>query len=337
MTPILFLLLAASPQLKPVHKGPAAKAQVAQGAAGANTANNRFLKFLLGAKEVSVHMALHRQDRPTDGQADLTLQRPGDLFYHLTWGPEDYTYTVHNGQAMEIDKGIKLYDEYPVASIQPPEANGSAWVATCFPQPFASEDVQLTEKSVDANGHLLKWGTSDDNGVLTIITFTDYKTNETQPDAKFTLKAPIGYSCYEVQRLAPPVQIGRELPDVSVTKPSGGTGSIKEMLAGKPTFIAVLDPKSEPSVDSVKVLQQVKGLPVMIVSTGSASGLNAGPLPVYSAGPELVSAWRVNLTPLFYVIDAKGKVTNVWYGFNKDAPNIFATEISDAVSEVTGS
>ena len=109
MGPILLAALLLSPQAKPVPKGPGAKAEIQKQAQEShNEGANQFILFIRSIKTLSVHLSLHRPDRPTDGQADLILARPGKLFYHLTWGPEDYTFAIFNGDAIEIDKGIKL-------------------------------------------------------------------------------------------------------------------------------------------------------------------------------------------------------------------------------------
>ena len=339
MSPILLLLLVPPQAMKPVPKGPNAKATMQKQVPKASGATNRFLTFVRSNKELSVHMTLHRPDRQVDGQADLILQQPDKLFYHITWGPEEYTYVIRGGQATEVDKSVKLYDEYPLLTLQPPEANGSPWIDTCFPVPFVSDQITLPEKSVDESGHLIKFGFADEHGIVTTLTFTDYKTNQEQPESKFALVPPSGFTAYAVQRLAPPVSIGEPLPDISLSSTHGESRSLKQILGGKPALIAVLDPKSEPSVGSLSVLRGIKGVPVIVVNTASsAGGLDAGSLPEYlSQKGEMSSEWRVGLAPLFYMVDASGKVTNVWYGFDRDAPDKFATEINDAVSEVTGS
>lgn len=336
---MLLALLITTPQTKivPRHEIPkvAKKPQQPQG-----NGANRFILFVRGAKTLSVHMSLHRPDRPTDGQADLILARPAKLSYHLTWGPEDYTYTIYNGQGMEVDRGIKLYDEYPVPGWQPPEANGSPWVDSCFPVPFVDESLLVPSSSVDADGHLSAFAfTAGDPPVKTIVKFSDYKTDFPVSDAQFMLKPPVGFSAYSVDTPVPPRAIGQTLPSATLVDEGGRSSSLDQLLAGKPTLIAVLDPESQPSLNSISVVKTVKNVKVIVVSTGASSkGISAGSLPVfYDPKAGLANAWKIGATPMFYLVDGKGKITNVWYGFDKDKSGRFATQISDAVSDLSSS
>ena len=64
--------------------------------------------------------------------------------------------------------------------------------------------------------------------------------------------------------------------------------------------------------------------------------MKAGSLPVfYDPKGAIGTAWRVGATPMFYVLDGKGKITNVWYGFDKNNAGKFATQVSDAVSDLS--
>jgi hypothetical protein len=339
MGPILLALLLTSPQAKPVPKGPGAKAAMQRQVQETHNEDaNRFLMFVRSIKTLSVHMSLHRPDRPTDGEADLVLARPGKLFYHLTWGPEDYTFAILNGQAIEIDRGIKLYDTYPSPGWQPPEANGSDWVDSCFPMPFVNESDLVPKGSVDAESHLTTLNFSEgDPPVKTTLKFSDYKTNFDIPDSKFAVKPPAGFSAYSVDRLVPPHSIGEVLPPASLADGSGRSVTLGGLLHGKPGLIAIVDPESEISLGSLAVVKKVKGIKVLLVNLNPAvKGFRAGSIPVlHDPQGKIGTDWRVGATPMFYLVDGKGKITNVWYGFDRNKADRFATQISDAVGDMS--
>src|SRR5689334_9790315 len=68
-----------------------------------SAANNKFRKFLASAKTLSVQMEIKQAGNPVIGHAEFVIARPGNLYYHLIWGKDDYTYTILNGHATEID------------------------------------------------------------------------------------------------------------------------------------------------------------------------------------------------------------------------------------------
>lgn len=331
---MLLALLITSPQSKVAPRTGHAKPQQQLPGNGAN----RFILFVRGAKTLSVHIDLHRPDRPTDGQADLILARPGKLFFHVSWGTEDYTYTVLNGEATEVDRGVKAYDEYPTPGWQAPQANASTWVDSCFPVPFIDESILVPNGNVDGQGHLSAFAFKDgDPPVQTTLKFSDYKTDFAVLDSKFVLKPPAGFSAYSVDTLVPPKAIGETLPPLMLSGGTGRSESLETLLGGKPALIALLDPDSQPSQNALAVIEKVKDIKILLVSTApSAKGIRARSLPVfYDPKGAIGTTWHVGATPLIYVLDGKGKITNVWYGFDKNNAGKFATRISDAVSDLS--
>src|SRR5258708_2490251 len=72
-------------------------------------ANNKFRKLMNGAKTMSVQLEIKQIGNPVVGHAVLILDQAHKLYYHLSWGNDDYTFTILNGEAIEIDKGQRLY------------------------------------------------------------------------------------------------------------------------------------------------------------------------------------------------------------------------------------
>src|SRR4051812_38914949 len=68
-----------------------------------SAANNKFRKFLDGAKTLSVQIEVKQDGVPDVGHAVFILSRPGNLYYHFKWGKNEYTYAIDHGKATEID------------------------------------------------------------------------------------------------------------------------------------------------------------------------------------------------------------------------------------------
>src|SRR5690242_3909296 len=62
-------------------------------------ANAKFRKMVAAAKTLSVQMTLRQVGSPAIGHAVLTISRPDKVYYHLSWGKDDYTFTILNGKA----------------------------------------------------------------------------------------------------------------------------------------------------------------------------------------------------------------------------------------------
>lgn len=300
-------------------------------------ANTKFRKLVSGAKTISVEMTIKQNGNPVPGQAVLILERPDRLYYHISWGPDTYTYTILDGHATEVDLANKVYDEYDVPHWTAPEANGSDWMSSFFPSVFVNESLLLPPNCFDDAGHVVHYaiGSSDDGQLKkNVISFENYKFNQTVPLSRFRQTIPAGLSVYGTPRPAPPYQIGERLPNIKIAGSSGKT-ELLHVLGDKSALIACLDPYSPPSVASIKVLENLKGTPVIVLNSNPKTHLAAGKIPVYhSASGDLLDAVRAPMAPLFYLVDGKGKVRNVWYGFDRGNPSKFADELSAAVANV---
>ena len=319
-----FLLASATPQK---DKGPG---QDPAWLARRSAANTKFRKMIDAANTLSVDMDIKQIGNPVDGHAVLVLKRPNKLYYHMQWGNAAYTYTILNGQATEVDLGTKTYDEYAVPGWTAPEANGSDWVGSFFPTVFVTSELLLPPDCFDEQGHVTHYaiGSGDEVTEKNSITFSNYRMNEPVSDSKFKQTVPVGLSVYGTPRPAPPIQINGKLPDVKLNK-----GTLVEAIGGSHALIALLDPSSAPCVASLKVLKNVKGTKVIVLNANSkGSGLLAGSLRTYyDPSGNLEDALRAPMTPLYYFVDGKGKVLNVWYGFDRDNPKKFADQITAAI------
>jgi hypothetical protein len=343
MGPLLVGLLLARGQGQPVPKGKNAGAQLTQDQEFAKAkalANNKFRKLMTDAKTLSVDFEVHQAGNPVPGHGNLTLVKPYKLYYHLVWGPEDYTYTIHNGMATEIDKNNKVYDEYGVPGWFAPEANGSDWMSSYFPAVFISDQVLLPPNCFDASGHVAKYGIASGDQEApkrNVLTFSNYKFDAAVPDSKFTVPVPAGLSAFSTPRNAPPLQIGEALPNLHLIDSSGRPQDLIRALGGKPALVALLDQHCSPSMASIPLLKETKGVPVIVLNGGGGKGLNTAPLTSYfDPAGTIPHALRAPMTPLYYLVDGTGKITNVWYGYDRDDPSKFSKQISEAVAEMHG-
>jgi hypothetical protein len=305
-----------------------------------SAANNKFRKLLSNAKTLSVQMDINQVGNPVVGHAVLELKRPDSLYFHLAFGSDEYTYTILNGQATEVDLGNKVYDEYAVPRWSAPQANGSDWVGSFFPTVFVDDGVVLPTDCFDDQGHVIQYaiGSGDTNDTKrNAITFKNYKVNEPIPDAKFKLAVPTGVSVFSTPRPAPPFQIGEVLPNVAIFGPNGKSVHLVQVIGGKHSILALLDPESLPCRASIGVLKKVKGVGVIVLNAEpKGAGLKSG-LPTYhDPAGRLANALRAPMMPLYYLVDSGGKVIAEWYGFDRHHPEKFADQLSATIAKLHG-
>lgn len=332
---LIAAFLISRPNLNPrIQEDPKEKAKNA-------AANNKFRKLIDSSNTLSVQIEITQKGNPALGHAELILKRPDKLYYHLDWGKAQYTYTVLNGEGTEVDQLNKVYDEYAVPGWTQPAANGSDWMVSYFPTPFVSEKNVLPARFFDDEGHLLHYsiGSGDQSDFTTnTLQFTNYVVNSDVPDSKFKLTVPAGYSVYGTPRPAPPFRIGATIPDIELSSTAGRRTKLLQATNRKPALLAYLDPTSEPCVASISVLRHMKGVSAIILDASSnGAGFKSSRMPVYfDPKGGLDSSLRAPMTPLFYLIDGKCKVLNVWYGFDRDQPEKFSGQLADAVKNMHG-
>jgi hypothetical protein len=300
-------------------------------------ANRRFRDFVGAQKSLAVHMTFHRKDVPVDGKADLILLSPDKLYYHFVWGRDEYTYAVSGGRATEVDRGGRLYDEYPVPYAGAPEASGSPWVGAFFPSAFIDPNVTLPAKAIDAGGKITHYTVNVGNPAVAVnISFSDYKTGVVVPDSKFQVSPPAGFVAYSTQRVPATLPIGQKLPNVQLS--SAGTKSstkLVDALNGKPTLVAVFGPDSDPGRASLPALVELGSTRVVILNlAATGEGIEGGTIPIfYDPQGKLAGALRAYRSPTFYLVDGSGTITNTWYGFAKSKQDLFISQVKQAVSE----
>jgi len=300
-----------------------------------SAANNKFRKWFSTARTLSVDITINQVGNPVPGKATLVLERPDKLFYNLKWAKDDYTYTIDNGVATEVDLGQKSYEVYDVPGWSPPEANGSDWVTSFFPNYFVDDKILLPPDCFDSEGRVSHYaiGSGTDTGFhKNTVTFANYKINMPVPESRFKQTIPAGLSVYGTPRPAPPIQIGEVLPNVSVVSATGRKTTLMQALSGKQTLVACVDPDCAPSMASLSLLKKLNKPSVLVLNLNPKNGVKLASLPVFhSSSGNLMDAMRAPMTPLYYFVNGSGKVLNVWYGFDRDQPSKFADQIKEAV------
>jgi hypothetical protein len=299
--------------------------------------NSKFRRMVTGARTLSVQLSIKQEGNPIPGHAVFMISRPNKLYYHLTWGKDDYTFTVVNGRATEVDLGKKVYDEYAVPGLTGPAGNSSDF-NSFFPAVFVREEVVLPAQSFDDSGHLKAYAIgSGAQGDKNVITFSDYKLNAPIPDSKFVPNIPAGLTAHQIPQPAPPIQIGSSLPDLRLVDNSGKPATLVQAIGGKHAIVAYLDSTCQPSVSALAALQKIKGTQVVVLDASPKGNLKTGSLPAYhDPKGSIGAAIRAPMTPLMFLVDSRGNVVNVWYGFDRRNPKKLAGQLTQALADLRG-
>ena len=342
MSPLLIAILLGQGQAVPKGSGAQQnRDEQKEYLAKRSAANNKFFKLINDAKTFSVDIEITQDKNPVLGHGTLVVAKPGKLYYHLSWGKNEYTYAILNGEATEVDKANQVYDEYSVPALIEPEANGSDWVPSFFPTVFISEQNLLPPNSFDADGHLLHYAIGSGSATATkknILRFSNFKTNEVYPDSKFVLHPGPLMEAVSTPRPAPPLQIDSVLPNLKLVDAAGKPTDLLRSFKGKPCLVALLEPQCAPSVGAIALLKKLKDVGVVVLNDASTGkGLASTPLvTLHDPSGGLSKNLRAPMTPLFYLVDGSGKIANVWYGFDRDQPNKFEKQVSTAIAELKG-
>jgi len=153
-------------------------------------------------------------------------------------------------------------------------------------------------------------------------------------ERRYTLAIPDGFVPYSLDGKYGPVGVGESMPTSGWTATAGGNFDLLGKLGAKGGLIALVTPGSVPSQRARASLAKLQGagLPVVVVSDGTSPAAAAGADAFDSTG-KLVEALRLPATPTFFLVDANGKITHLWMGydatkateFEKDVQEQFAT------------
>lgn len=288
-------------------------------------------------------------------KANLTLVPNKQLRLEAKAPGVDYLCLVTPKGMIDMDRLERTYDELPVTGTGTPPSRISG-VGRTYPAWILLPDLRklLPPKAAfvsqgrrtfgNASGEFLKAtyeseGTHnvevviDDKGVP--IRFTQHgvlpmgtyrqewsvdqlKPIPTPPASRFKTKIPDGFSPFSLDVIHGPVGVGETFPL------QGWRGvDLKSRLA-KGGLIAILGVDSEPSRRAGAALAKIKGAGTSVVVLGDAAGVPGAE--GYDPTGALLDRAGIPSTPVFFRVDAKGKIAATWLGFDPANADAFVRE-----------
>ena len=302
----------------------------------------------------------------SSGLKGLLLLHPGDRLRYEAKGPNtDYLCVITSSGMRDIDRQEHEYDEVLGVRLgAPPSRISNAsrafpmWVMPpdlrkMFPETakytsLGSRTVNgvtgdvvrgtfgdpqggdhLFEAVIDAKGaprYLLAEGKTQMGRYRMEWTIDVFRPIPVPPPSKFTFSIPDGYSPYSLDLVYGPTGVGSNLPLDGWRTPAGGRFDLKGRMA-KGGLIAVWNVDSEPSRRSAAALAKIRaaGVSVAILSDATDSAGAKG-MDGYDPSGKQIAKFDVPSTPAFFKVDASGKVTAVWLGFDPAKADEFVNE-----------
>lgn len=293
-----------------------------------------------------------RIDRPTRFSASVATPN----------GVQSITFT--EAGVLEVNQGTKYYAEHPmIGRLYNPEFKVTQAVQYSIPQmilrgsaqgsfpketnPKVATKVmlngiatdQITGKmsgmggtselraNFDSAGRLLKFYSKIVSPQGTLLIEQDlsaYVANAKFAADQFSIRKPIGYVPYELDRAGFGIPQGETMPSVSLkATDSGQSASLKSLMSGKNALIVIADPEFHANSEMFKSIQQIsKKIPdykLIVISSkrDAASGKKLGVTGSYfdPTGAQL-ERLMVPGAPAMYLVDKKGKVAQMFFGFD---------------------
>ncbi len=319
----------------------------------------RFHDFMQRTKSFSVHIATKSEAIKMPGKGTILVVKPDRLRLTMLWGPYDYTYIKSSSQAIEYQKALRTYQEFPnepgltvgaspFAAVQ--EDSLPMVLLTGDIRKFAPAPFKLTKTENGKETYTATWkGRGDSGQVIAVIDaqgkllhfdklfvnpegrthlvqdFSDYVINPPVAKNAFATIPPAGFISYQMPLIQPQIAAGDAL---SFGRWSSGTGSVDLDPIARGKLVIVRGPDSPPA-DALLNYLSGKKLPVpsVTVSLGKSGGQYWSPPPMVSAKLSSIG------TPLILLMSPQGKITGMWLGFDADKPDELITEITEALKE----
>lgn len=239
-------------------------------------------------KSVSVDLKFRNRFSPVEGTGSLLLDLPNRMLFRVKWSPEDYTYSVIDGSAVEVEHSRRLFDEQdglPRAVII--DSNVSSLLQFAFPSEVNLPSLRrvtppgtafkfvgkVTVEGVEADEVTAEWTQPEPAKITAAIdkdgrlmryrleaqtmngpvdrqtTFFNWRVNQALPREAFAIKVPRGYEPIGTPR--PPYPPELELPIKLGSWKQAGNGRSVNLDAidrGKPKLVVLLDADDTASV-----------------------------------------------------------------------------------------
>jgi len=150
----------------------------------------------------------------------------------------------------------------------------------------------------------------------------------------FLAPIPDGFTPYAFEAVEYPVQVGETPAFGTLTDPaSGKTVQVSSLLGGKPGLVAVLGADSAPSREALTSVQRLEKSGMRVVRISDALNAAAAQGALFDPTGKLMGTIRPPATPFFMLLDASGKITHEWLGYDPEQGAKFEKEITDALKE----
>lgn len=320
---------------------------------------DRYKRFMSGQSSYAVDLTItYNTSRPAKGS--LIVSKPGSIRFSVDWGPENYTYIQHRGEAIEFATNERHYQQYqvPIGLRIYPSAFSKELQEIAVPTELLQGDLRalapggakFTKKEGGGGnetytttwnaegGRMTLTATLGKDGRLVVLdssfrgveglmrivrTYSNYRLKPTLDDKTFDTNPPLGYTAYSVPLLSPRFSVGSRLTFGKWTSSDGK--SVEDAVKGK---LVIVREAESPLADGLNRHLSGADLPVGLVSL--SLGRTGGDYRAPSL--EVATALGSMGTPLLILMDDKGVVKRMWLGFDPDAGERLVTEIKDAIA-----
>jgi outer membrane lipoprotein-sorting protein len=328
----------------------------------------RFFAYQRGLTSLRVEIALEVGAQRRKGTATLIYQKPQRTRFDLKMAGSDYSFASTEQGSVEIDWAAKQFDERPWASTlgYPPPRMTEVNFAL-FPDAliYFSRDQMMPKdaevefrgqehisgQSVDhirahwmgslgptardlyvsPEGRLLRYEISNGETVVLRVQMSRFEPNPKLDLKDFTIDLPPGLRQYALPSPESPEEVGLRLK-----YGSWWSSRAKSMvdpgkdLKGAPHLLVFVRSGCLPSARLLKALPGLaSGDVVTFTLDKEDAGMGASYVDRSGAGQLDLS---VPSTPAIYLVDDKGVLNRVWYGYDPESKETFFKDIRDAVA-----
>jgi hypothetical protein len=193
--------------------------------------------------------------------------------------------------------------------------------------------------SIDASGKLLSMAVDNPEGERpgkTEVFFKNYAVDKSIPADRFSLKLPLGYSPEFLPAQPVPVNFGEEA-DLSGLARVGSkqVADLRKVYGSSPLLVVFAGADCAPTKRFLAFLSESRkavedrGGKVAVVWWGNTS---TSPFDDYfDPKNEVHDRLFLPGTPTYFVVNAKGVVSQVWYGFDDSKPAQYRKELGEAL------
>lgn len=315
----------------------------------------RLSKYLAEAKAGSVDFSITSPQYEGTGKGSLVWRKPGEQAFRVAWGPGSAAFVQSPGGAIETDRVLRVYQEFPSRStLVPPPSEVTGLPGLTYPliiqvggikgalppaTKFATgpkqtvegvetdridasfTDGQVTVEArayVAADGRLIRYrekSESPGGGREIEWTFSKWNLNPAIDATTFSRSVPDGYVPFALEYPYPPVEVGENAPLGAWTDARTGKPLAADRLAKGKVLLVGFFDSDEPSKAALAAWGR---LAQGFVSVAVLDGSTAPPSAGNAARDNdgtVAKRWRIPGYPFFALVDASGKVSLLSFGF----------------------